>query len=293
MIENLIISFSGGRTSAYLTKILLEKSEYKNIHVVFANTGQEHPKTLDFVHNCDTHFGFNTTWIEADVKEGKGNGTRHKVVGYETASRNGEPFESVIAKYGIPFTKSPHCTREMKRYPIMSYIKSLGLKRGDYHMAIGIRADEVDRISPSADHDGIIYPLIKMGVKKIDVLKWWARQDFDLEIPEHMGNCTWCWKKSFKKLVTVMDEMPSAFDFPERMEREYADRGAVANKLQKDLRFFRGWKSVSDIRNMKDGGHEKFTDPWWEMSNGCSDSCEVFTDDEQYAFDFMTGKGKD
>lgn len=287
MTNHLIISFSGGRTSAYMTKMLIDANEYKNIHVVFANTGQEHEKTLEFVHNCDKHFGFNTTWIEADVRQGKGNGTRHSEVTYETASRNGEPFESVIRKYGIPFTKSPHCTREMKRYPIMDYIRSLGLKRGDYHMAIGIRADELDRMSPNADYDGIVYPLVKVNIKKMDVLKWWAEQKFDLEIPEHMGNCVWCWKKSFKKLVTVMDEMPEAFDFPRIMEEQYSRNGAVANKLQKDLRFFRGWKSVSDIEEMLNSGHDKFRDPWWDQSNGCSDSCEVFTDDEQMNFDFL------
>lgn len=287
MTRNLIISFSGGRTSGYLTKMLLDAADYENIYVVFANTGQEHPKTLEFVHNCDKHFGFNTTWIEAVIQEGKGNGTRHRVVDYATASRDGGPFEDVIRKYGMPFTKSPHCTREMKRYPIMDYIRSLDLKRGDYHMAIGIRADEVDRMSPKAEYDGIIYPLVKANVKKIDVLKWWAQQDFDLEIPEHMGNCVWCWKKSFKKLVTVMDEMPEAFDFPRRMEREYARNGAVANKLQKDLRFFRGWKSVDDIEQMLRSGYETFTDPWFEQTNGCSDSCEVFTDEEQMNFEFL------
>lgn len=290
MTRNLIINFSGGRTSGYLTKMLLDAAEYENIHVVFANTGQEHPKTLEFVHNCDKHFGFNTTWIEADIQKDKGKGTRHRVVDYNTASRDGRPFEDVIRKYGIPFTKSPHCTREMKRYPIMSYIKSLGLKRGDYHMAIGIRADEADRMSPKADYDGIIYPLVKDNVKKIDVLKWWAIQPFDLEIPEHMGNCVWCWKKSFKKLVTVMNEMPEAFDFPRKMERDYAQCGAVANKLQKDLRFFRGWRSVDDIEQMLKSGHEIFKDPWFEKANGCSESCEVFTDEEQMNFDFMNEK---
>jgi hypothetical protein len=285
--EHLIISFSGGRTSGYLTKMLIDAGGYKNIHVVFANTGQEHPKTLEFVNNCDKYFGFNTTWLEAEVKEGKGNGTRHRVVDFDTASRDGRPFEDVIRKYGIPFTKSPHCTREMKRYPIMSYVRSLGLKRACYDMAIGIRADEVDRMSPTATYDGIIYPLVKANIKKMDVLKWWSEQDFDLDIPEHMGNCTWCWKKSFKKLVTVMDEMPEAFEFPKSMEEKYARSGAVANKLGKDIKFFRGWKSVDDIGEMLRGGHGKFIDPWFEATNGCSDSCEVFTDDEQSAFDFM------
>lgn len=284
--ENLIISFSGGRTSAYMTKMLLESNDYKNIHVIFANTGQEHEKTLDFVNNCDKYFGFETTWVEAEVQEGKGNGTRHSIVSYETASRNGKPFEDVIKKYGIPFSKAPNCTRELKLYPIMSYVRSLGLRRGEYHMAIGIRVDEIDRMSTTAKKDGIIYPLVGSNIKKIDVLKWWSEQDFDLEIPEHMGNCVWCWKKSFKKLVTVMKEDPEAFNFPRRMEREYSRCGAFAKKTGDEVRFFRGRRTVSDIEQMLKEGHATFKDEWFEMTNGCSDSCEVFTEDTQFEMDF-------
>ncbi len=41
----LVVSFSGGRTSGYLTKKLLEqKDSWKDIIVIFANTGQEHEK---------------------------------------------------------------------------------------------------------------------------------------------------------------------------------------------------------------------------------------------------------
>jgi hypothetical protein len=32
--------------------------------VVFANTGQEREETLEFVKQCDDHFGFGTVWIE-------------------------------------------------------------------------------------------------------------------------------------------------------------------------------------------------------------------------------------
>ena len=72
----LVISFSGGRTSAYLTwRLLQEKDAWKDVVVIFANTGQEHQKTLDFVKNCDDHFGFNTVWIDASVNDERGVGT--------------------------------------------------------------------------------------------------------------------------------------------------------------------------------------------------------------------------
>lgn len=57
----LLVLFSGGRTSAYMTyRILKEYADQYEIVVCFANTGRENPETLDFVRDCDQHFGFNT-----------------------------------------------------------------------------------------------------------------------------------------------------------------------------------------------------------------------------------------
>ena len=53
--KTLVISFSGGRTSAYMTHLLLQQRDlWKDVIVLFANTGQEDERTLDFVNNCDT-----------------------------------------------------------------------------------------------------------------------------------------------------------------------------------------------------------------------------------------------
>jgi len=107
-IKKIAVSFSGGRTSAYMTqRILREYKETHEIVVTFANTGLEHEKTLEFVHNCDKHMGFGTVWLEAVVDPRENKGTRHKVVTFETAARDGEPFEDVIKKYGIPFSHFP------------------------------------------------------------------------------------------------------------------------------------------------------------------------------------------
>ena len=97
-MNNLVISFSGGKTSGFMTKYLLEnkRDEYDEIIVTFANTGQEREETLEFVDRCDKEFGFNTVWLEALVNQELGKGTRHTIVNFETASRSGEPFEEYI-----------------------------------------------------------------------------------------------------------------------------------------------------------------------------------------------------
>src|SRR4051812_21794137 len=115
-MKTLLISFSGGRTSAYMTKLILESNQYDDFIkiVLFANTGKERNETLDFVNECDHRWNFGTVWIESVVHHDERKGSTHKIVTYETASRQGQPFEDVILKYGIPNAAFPHCTRELK-----------------------------------------------------------------------------------------------------------------------------------------------------------------------------------
>ena len=51
-----LISFSGGRTSAYMLKKIIDAYNGKlpkDIIVCFANTGKELEETLEFVHECE------------------------------------------------------------------------------------------------------------------------------------------------------------------------------------------------------------------------------------------------
>lgn len=277
MKEKYQISFSGGRTSAYMTKMLIDNfSDQYDFIVTFANTGMEHPKTLEFVHNCDKHFGFNTVWLEGVVHEGR-IGSTHKVVTFETASRNGEPYEAVIQKYGIPNTAFPYCTREMKINPMRSYLKSIGIDHRTIQTAIGIRDDEKRRVSKTADANNIAYPLIDIWpTDKQDVLDWWEEQAFDLGIDEFEGNCLGCFKKSLRKHFLQMEKDPACYEFYDRMERQYRTVGPQVGERV----FFRGNTDTKMLFLM----HEEFVkagakhQPQMDLyaNAGCSESCEVY-----------------
>lgn len=284
---NLFISFSGGRTSAYMTKWLLDnkRSEYNDIVVLFSNTGQEDERTLEFVNKCDIEFGFNVVWLEADVYHGRRVGTKYKVTDFNGASRCGEPFEQVIIKYGISNKAYPHCTRELKLAPMNTYIReNLGWKKGEYEIAIGIRVDEMDRVSSKMVDESIIYPLCedhKMSKKMIN--DWWRKQPFDLDIHEHEGNCLFCWKKSKRKLLTLAVDRPDIFDFPRKMERKYGLNGHNVDGTKR--KFFRNHQSTIQILNESKKEFKRFDpenikykkyDAEMDAANGCSESCEVY-----------------
>lgn len=296
---NLLISFSGGETSAYMTKWLLDnhRQEYEQVIVVFANTGLEHEKTLEFVDLCDRKLGFETVWIESIPGEKMGIGVSARVVEFSTASRKGEPFEAMIRKFGIPNQAFQHCSRELKRNVIRAYARSIGWNKREYYTAIGIRADEFDRMSADAEEDRLIYPLVALGIDKPEVNRFWNGQPFRLEIKGYEGNCVTCWKKSERKLMTLAQESPDAFDFFREMERRYENYAPPRPGTPKfPLRFFRKNLSVDDIFAKSKSDFQLATDDRFRMtsvsqlslftsnpeaeildtSGGCSDSCEAF-----------------
>ena len=162
--QRLLISFSGGRSSAMMTKLMLDDDLfYDEVLIVFANTGQERNETLDFVKQCDEVFGFNTVWVEAVTHHGTRKGCTHAITSHHDANRDGRVFEDVISKYGLPNVNYPHCNRELKLNPIRSYLRSIGWKHGSYDTAIGIRADEMDRVTIDYRKKGYHLPSLIQG----------------------------------------------------------------------------------------------------------------------------------
>ena len=256
-----------------MTHKLLGSDRFDRYVVVFANTGREHPKTLDFVHRCDTELGFGTVWIEAVTHPEHGKNVTHRIVDYETASRDGTPFEDVIRKYGVPNATRPLCTTRLKVYPIESYLRSVGIDPKTVPTAIGIRADEARRVA-NKDRRRIIYPLIDdWVVDKDDVVAWWNAQPFDLEIDEFEGNCLGCLKKGVRQHFLMLDKDPRAFDWIDRIEKQY---GHVKAKAGRPFCWFRRGMSTEQMRaeHARAAGH--YRPPSEDDSGGCGESCEVY-----------------
>jgi 3'-phosphoadenosine 5'-phosphosulfate sulfotransferase (PAPS reductase)/FAD synthetase len=201
-----IINFSGGRTSAYLTKRLID--EGGDYLVTFQNTGKELPQTLDFVHECDTRWNLGIVWLEYRKP------ATFQVVTYQTASRNGEPYDQLLEQRpsAIPNMQFRYCTMELKIMTLKRYLKSIGVT--DYTSFNGIRYDEPRRWQKVKDSDiDVELPLVKWKITKQDVLSWWKKQDFDLMVNEPYGNCDCCFLKGKGKLATIAKEKPELFDW--------------------------------------------------------------------------------
>jgi hypothetical protein len=200
------ISFSGGRTSAYmLWRVLQSNGGLPSDAVVcFANTGKEDEATLRFVSDCAERWSVPVAWVEyRDDAQG------YAVVNFETASRNGEPFEALIEKKKyLPNAVTRFCSHELKNKPIAAFC---GLDESD--TMIGVRSDEPLRI-PKMRARGFHIPLVAAGIAKRDVRAFWKSQPFDLELAEingdtQLGNCDLCFLKGFNSIFSMISQKPS------------------------------------------------------------------------------------
>jgi hypothetical protein len=282
MTKNLLVSFSGGETSAFMAQWIKKhlENKYDNVLYVFANTGLENEQTLEFVQKCDDYWKLNVQWVECLVNPESGKGTKYWLTDFDNAKRNGEPFEAMISKYGIPNQSAPICTRELKLRPINAFGKDW-FNGKKYDTAIGIRMDEFDRMNEKAKEMRLIYPLISKDMipaTKAMINFFWHQMPFSLELKGYQGNCVTCWKKSDKKLFQIYKENPKAFDFMDRMERKYP---LNFNTGKKEV-FFRGNRSATDIMCEAENWNGKIKDDskqyTFQIDLLGGDSCEVFSE---------------
>ena len=208
-----VVSFSGGRTSAFMLAKILEAHGGKlpaGGHVVFANTGREHEGTLEFVRDCADGFGIPIHWIERNWDSPN----TVDVVDFATASRNGEPFSRLITKKkALPNVWKRFCTSELKVTAIARHMNSLGVDSGT--MVVGLRADEPRRVKrvDGDEREGFDYtaPMYHAGHTILDVREYWRTKPWDLKLPfdsRSFGNCDLCFLKGRRHLDAVMRHEP-------------------------------------------------------------------------------------
>jgi len=244
------ISFSGGRTSAYMLWRVLQSGGGQlpcQAVVCFANTGKEDEKTLEFVRDCAVNWNVPITWLEfQDTK------SKFEVVNFKTASRDGEPFEALIRKRNyLPNPVARFCTGELKVLTIERYFKSID--KPEFETMVGLRADEPRRAAKMRESK--LIPLFDAGVTQQTVQDFWGGHAFDLGLAFRngvtaSGNCDLCFLKGPHQIFSLIQEKPERAVWWAKMEESIgtfrSDRPSYASMLQYS----------KDQRNMFDPNEE-------------------------------------
>jgi 3'-phosphoadenosine 5'-phosphosulfate sulfotransferase (PAPS reductase)/FAD synthetase len=238
--EPAIVSFSGGRSSGYMLYKILEAHDGvlpDDVHVTFANTGKEMPQTLDFVQACSENWNVPITWLEYDGRtkkpDSKNYDYRYKVVDYNSAARNGEPFEKVISDHGqLPNPVGRWCTGQLKVRTIHRYANDVGLQ-SPFLTIIGIRGDEKRRAvkihNKVSEGQENFCPMYVDGTTRWWVSLFWKHQNFDLELPNNdgvtdWGNCDLCFLKGRGKRMSIIQAQPNLADWWINQEVKFNDQ---------------------------------------------------------------------
>jgi len=279
----IIMCFSGGESSAYMLKLILEKySKTHRIIITFCNTGEEDEQTLLFVEQIKEYYNVEIIYLEYRKTRG------FEVVDFDTAYRKTEfeiengypnhPFRFWIEDYGFPQYPNRTCTREMKERTINRYLSSIGVMPRNRVKCVGIRFDEISKRTPDPTQ---YYELILQGVTKKDINEFFINMPFRLQIPSYLGNCGACISKGIRNLCTIARTRPEKFDFFDYIAKEFGTE---------DHTYYRDRSSIKDIfekskdEKIKDAHDNRFDtnevvefDEYLDSEGACGGTCEAFS----------------
>jgi 3'-phosphoadenosine 5'-phosphosulfate sulfotransferase (PAPS reductase)/FAD synthetase len=154
-----IVSVSGGKDSTATLLLAIER-EAENLRAVFADTGNEHPATYDYVDYLEQFTGVQIERIKPDFSariahkrelvqtKWRAEGVDEQIIDQALAilQPTGNPFlDLCLWKGRFPSTKARFCTEELKVFPIQQQVFEPLLTdcdTGDIYSWQGVRADE-------------------------------------------------------------------------------------------------------------------------------------------------------
>jgi hypothetical protein len=114
---------------------------------------------------------------------------------------------------------------------------------------IGIRYDEPRRWAKNSSENqkwDNWLPLVEWRVTKSDVLAFWKKMPFDLQLKDYEGNCDICFLKGIAKKRMIMRNDPAKAAWWIRMEKE------------KGQTFMNGYSYESILKKVKQSPELKF-----------------------------------
>lgn len=222
------VSFSGGLTSAYMLRRVLDAYDGAlpgDVHVLFADTGKEREETYAFVREVGERWGVEIVRV----------------------ARPGLFDQLIVDRSYLPNPVTRFCTQELKIRPMKNWMRARGYEH--WTNAVGIRADEPRRVAKIRGADrrerfDVALPLATAGVTLADVRVFWDAQSFTLNLRPWEGNCDLCFLKGAAKRRRIMEERPDLAGWWIEQERRTGARfradsqsyAALLASVQKQVR---------------------------------------------------------
>ncbi|EPY5208204.1 phosphoadenosine phosphosulfate reductase family protein [Klebsiella pneumoniae] len=94
-----VVSFSGGRTSAYLVHLMEQRrKDGEDVRYVFMDTGAEHPGTYKFIREVVSNWGIDLICLRVDVNPELGKGNGYKIISIDDIGPDLQPWIDITKK---------------------------------------------------------------------------------------------------------------------------------------------------------------------------------------------------
>lgn len=195
-----VVSVSGGKDSTATLLLALETNWTDDVRAAFADTGNEHEITLEYLDYLEVKTGVKITRLSADLSErvnkrresllriaaGEPESVVYKGVNAKTKwtaanarkaaefmHPTGNPFlDACLMRGGFPRRMRQYCTQELKVEPLEKYQMGLLPEAGRIESWQGIRADESNKRSSYPDYEwgpkwAVNRPILRWGVERV------------------------------------------------------------------------------------------------------------------------------
>jgi 3'-phosphoadenosine 5'-phosphosulfate sulfotransferase (PAPS reductase)/FAD synthetase len=249
--DNLMVTVSGGRSSAMMAYHIKNSEKYSHYNkvYVFCNTGMERPETIEFLKNIEKFWKIPLIKIEGVYSGIMNIGVGFKIVNWQDLNMTAKPFSEAIKHKnkgifnGLPNQDAPYCSDMLKTRTAKKLCDDL-FGVNNYKKAIGFRKEDMPKritFAEIKEDKQRIFPLLTdfyTPISQLDLNKFWKTQPFKLELHGKYGNCELCWKKSDDTLMENIRYGTRFVDWFKKEEEKY-------NSLS-----FRGHKSIDELVKM-------------------------------------------
>lgn len=237
----LVINFSGGKDSTAMLAWLCERYPDVPKHVVMADTGWEHPDAIEWSRGIVARFGLELQVVRAvwgDRADPLRKGEQKKLL------------DMALVRGMFPGMKERQCTSDLKRGPIMKWIRNNWKGRKAVIInCMGLRAEE----SSSRAKRPCLSPMLALSKRGREVWDWnpilgWTEVEVRTYLAarglplhtvyEHLRrfSCRVCIYMTDHDLRAVAKHDPAAIDIIATVEQEIGftmfQRGAIRQLVQ-------------------------------------------------------------